>query len=121
MRQPLLAGLASFVVFATVAAAQGIQVNPGGPAVAMVNCPSAGTDGGTLHNALLTEGRYLFRVAGEDVFVCVTAPDSTSICSSGGELYPQGAMFRWSVPRGGNRVACRSASGTGDVYWSKGE
>jgi len=120
MRTTILAGLVAFV--STAVLAQGIQVEPGGPTVAFVDCPFIGTDGGTLHNGLLTEGRYLFRTTGDDIAVCVTAPDAGSTCATGGEKYAQGTMFRWSVPRGGNRVACRSlASDAGDAFWSKGE
>ena len=118
MRIALLAGLAAF--FSTAVLAQGIPVHTGGPVLEFTNCPLVGTDAGTAHNGSLSEGTYLFRTAGDDVSICVVAADAgTPTCVTGGEKYPQGFGFRWTVPRGGVKVGCRGHAGdAGDAIWS---
>lgn len=121
MRNPLL--LVALLFVAAVGFAQGITLPVGGPTLTLTDCPLGGTDGGALHNGSLTEGKYLFRVISDDVSVCVAAPDAGAPwCTSGGEKFPQGFGFRWSVPRGGLKVGCRGHAGdAGDVIWSREE
>lgn len=75
----------------------------------ITDCLASGGDAGTAWSGTLTEGSYLLRVTGEDIFVCLA-----STCVSGGEKFPSGTVLMIAVPRGGMTLSCRG-TGSGDL------
>lgn len=132
MRAPL-----AFLVAmaAGVALAQGINLQPSttaGQRLELTDCPAQAGDGGAQHAGRLAEGKYLFRVMGEDTSVCFHSPASDGghadgcldgglcwKCATDGEKFPQGTVMVWSVQRGGSGYSCRSLADGGDVVWTR--
>lgn len=82
-----------------------------GTRVEFTDCSSGGSSAQTF-----SEGTYLFRVTGDDVFLCFAA--SAATCAANGEKFPQGTVMLLTIPRDKRSVACRSSTSTGDAIFT---
>src|SRR4051794_12978612 len=58
----------------------------------------------------VTGGSYLFRVTGEDTWLCYAAT-----CASGGEKFSAGTLMQLVIAGASQSISCRSVGATGDA------
>lgn len=87
----------------------GIQMDPA-KRFEFTDCSSSGSSSQTV-----TAGTYITRIVDEKVWICYS-----TTCSSGGEVYPAGAVVMFTIPRGGQDISCRSLGNTGDLIYTSG-